>query len=78
MAIYRLIANGSFGPDEIEAMTAAYECALIDLGLINRTDPLTELIAKSIVYVTATGERDPEKVKERALNALGVRKEAAA
>jgi hypothetical protein len=25
MAIYRLIANGSFGPDEIEAMAAAYE-----------------------------------------------------
>jgi hypothetical protein len=33
MAIYRLIANGSFGPDEIEAMTAAYEGALIDLGV---------------------------------------------
>jgi hypothetical protein len=25
MAIYRLIANGSFGPDEIKVMTAAYE-----------------------------------------------------
>ena len=25
MAIYKLIANGSFGPDEIEAMSAAYE-----------------------------------------------------
>jgi len=34
MAIYRLIANGSFGPDEIKAMTAAYEAALVDLGLV--------------------------------------------
>jgi hypothetical protein len=59
MAIYRLIANGSFGPDEIEAMTAAYEGALIDLGVTNRDDPITELIAKSIVNVTATGARDP-------------------
>jgi hypothetical protein len=32
MAIYRLIANGSFGPEEIKAMTAAYEAALVDLG----------------------------------------------
>jgi hypothetical protein len=69
MAIYRLIANGSFGPDEIEAMTAAYEGALIDLGTINRDDPITELIAKSIVNVTATGERDPVRIKERAINA---------
>jgi hypothetical protein len=55
MAIYRLIANGSFGPDEIEVMTAAYEGALIDLGLTNRDDPITE----SIVNVTAAGVRDP-------------------
>jgi hypothetical protein len=34
----------------------------------------TELIAKSIVSVTATGERDPLVVKERAVNALGVRR----
>jgi hypothetical protein len=78
MAIYRLIANGSFGPDEIEAMTAAYEGALIDLGTINRDDPITELIAKSIVNVTATGERDPVRIKERAINALGVRRSTAA
>ena len=78
MAIYRLIANGSFGPDEIEVMTAAYEGALIDLRLSDRNDPITELIAKSIVNVTATGERDPIQIKERAINALGVRRIAAA
>ena len=77
MAIHRLIAIGTFGPDEIKAMIAAYEGALTDLQLIDRNDPLTELIAKSIVNVTATGERDPERIKERALNALGVRIAAA-
>lgn len=78
MAIYRLITDGSFGPDAIEIMTAAYEAALVDLRMIDRSDPLTELIAKSIVSVTATGERNPETIKERALNALGVRKTAVA
>jgi hypothetical protein len=78
MAIYRLIANGSFGPDEIEVMTVAYEGALIDLRVTNRDDPITDLIAKSIVNVTATGERDPVRIKERAINALGVRRPAAA
>jgi len=42
VAIYRLIANGSFGPDEIEAMTTAYEGALIDLKCADRNDPLTD------------------------------------
>src|SRR5258708_9913850 len=77
LAIYRLIAIGTFGPDEIETMVAAYEGAVTDLELIDRNDPLTELIARSIVNVTATGERDPETIKKRALNALGVRSTAA-
>ena len=78
MAIYRLIANGLFGPDEIKVMTAAYEGALVDLNVANRADPLTELIAKAIVNVTATEERDPVLVKERAINALGLRRSTAA
>jgi hypothetical protein len=72
MAIYRLIASKSFGPDEIEPMIAAYESALVELRLTNRDDPVTEDIAKAIVNVTATGERDPVKIRERALNALGL------
>ena len=77
MAIYRLISNGSFGPDEIKVMTAAYEAALIDLAVTNRDDPVTELIARAIVNITATGERNSTLTKERALNALGVRRPAA-
>ena len=77
MAIHTLIANGSFGPDEIEVMKSAYEAALIDVGVTDRDDPITDLIAKSIVNVTASGERDPKQVMERALNALGVRRSAA-
>ena len=53
MAIYRLIAHGSFGPAEIEAMTAAYEAALLDLGLVDRDDPITEIVATAIVSVTS-------------------------
>lgn len=74
MAIYRLIANGSFGQKEIELMSAAYESALIDLGITNRDDQITELIAKAIVNVVATGERDPRLIEERAINALGLRR----
>jgi hypothetical protein len=72
MAIYRLIANGTFGPEEIEAMTAAYEAALVDLRL-DRDDPITEIVATAIVSITSRGERDPTTIKERALNTLDAR-----
>ena len=78
MAIYKLIAHGSFGQKEIELMSAAYESALIDLGITNRDDPITELIAKAIVNVVATGGRDPKLIEERAINALGLRRVDAA
>ena len=78
MAIYRLIANGAFGQKEIELMSAAYESALVNLGVANREDPITELIAKAIVNVVATGERDAALVEQRAINALGLRRTDAA
>lgn len=74
MAIYRLIANGNFGPAEIKAMTAAYEAALVDLGLVDRDDPITEIVATAIVSITSMGVRDPATIKDRALNALGARR----
>ncbi len=73
MAIYRMIASGSFNPEQIEALTCAYEGALSDLKMVDRNDPLTELIAKSIIAVATRGERDPNTIKQRALGALGVR-----
>lgn len=73
MAIYRLIAKGSFGPAEIEGMTAAYEAALLDLGLVDRDDPITEIVATAIVTITSKGERDPTTIKDRALKAIGAR-----
>jgi hypothetical protein len=59
-------------------MSAAYESALSNLGIANRDDPVTELIAKAIVNVVATGERDPKVIEQRAINALGIRKTGAA
>ncbi len=71
MAIYKLIAKGSFGPGEIEAMSTAYEHALLEINLMDRNDALTEMVAASVIAVAATGERNPQMLMERALQALG-------
>jgi hypothetical protein len=76
-AMLRAATPATDCPDEIEVMKAAYESALIDVGVTDRDDPITDLIAKAVVNITASGESDPKEVMERALNALGVRRSAA-
>ncbi|MFL6833406.1 MAG: hypothetical protein ACJ8F0_12530 [Xanthobacteraceae bacterium] len=70
MAIYRLLKNRAFGPDEIKVLTTAYEEALRTLRLKNRADPATEMIAKKIIELAQRGERDPARLRERAIRCL--------
>ena len=59
MAIYRMIRESVFEPEAIERMTAAYEHALKVLQLTDRTDPITELVARKIIEIAEVGELDP-------------------
>ena len=72
MAIYRILQNSGFGPDDIKRMTTAYEKALVALGLKDRTDPLTETVAQHIIEVAETGEKDPDRICAIALQHMGV------
>jgi hypothetical protein len=70
MAIYRLLQNSAFTPEQIEQMCNAYEVALTRLKLRDRNDPLTLLIARAIIKVAQTGERDPTRICTLALEHL--------
>ncbi|HET9816093.1 MAG TPA: hypothetical protein VFQ33_10055 [Xanthobacteraceae bacterium] len=70
MAIYRLLKNHAFGPDEIKVLTTAYEEVLRTLRLQNRSDPATEMIAKKILELAQCGERDPIRLREGAIRSL--------
>jgi hypothetical protein len=72
MAIYRLLENSAFGPEEIRCMTDAYEHALRTLRWLNRSDPLTEMLAKKIIAITRSGEHDPALISAQAIKDLGL------
>jgi hypothetical protein len=78
MPITRLLQNASFGPDEIAAMVAAFEGALRELDLTDRTDPATEMVARKIIELHRQGERDPVRLQERVVAALSGKPSSAA
>ena len=74
MAIYKLVESDPFDPEKIEAMILAYEKMLSDLQLNDRSDPLTDLVATSVISAANTGERDPDKIRQWAMDDLGITK----
>jgi hypothetical protein len=72
VAIYRLLQEASFSPEDIRRLATAYESALELLRLRDRNDPIAELIAAKIIQVFRSGELEPPHICARALRELGV------
>jgi hypothetical protein len=64
VAIYRMLQGMAFDEGSVKAMTSAYEAILVELGLTDRTDPLTEMVASKIINICQMGECDPERICE--------------
>jgi hypothetical protein len=72
MPISRLLKDSKLGPEEIERLNLAYGQALHSLCLVDRNDPIAEIIAKKIIEISATGVRDPAEISKLAVEQLGV------
>ena len=73
MAISRLLRNSTMAPEEISRITEAYEQALHTLCVRDRDDPLTEMIAKTIIRIAQTGVQDAAEISALTIKQLGVR-----
>jgi hypothetical protein len=56
MTMYRPLKDTTFGPEEIERLVTAYELTLGALGLNDRSDPITQLVADKIIAVGPVGD----------------------
>jgi hypothetical protein len=72
MAIYKLIQSTPLGPDEVQRLIVAYEETLRALGLKDRDDPVTQIVAKKVFEVAQTGIEDPSEISKLALRLLGL------
>jgi hypothetical protein len=63
-------SSGVFDPDAVIALTGAYAHACAALGLADRSDALTEIIAKKIIERAQAGELDAVRLCEAVLEEL--------
>ena len=72
MPLLKMLEESSYDSATIAVVSAAYESARSDLGLTDRKDLITDTLARKIIEVAHTGERDPDRIRQQALDRLGI------
>jgi hypothetical protein len=70
MPIRQLLDSNVFNPDEVIILRDVFEDTLRALKLVDRSDPVTSLIAKKIIELARRGERDPARLRQAAVQAF--------
>jgi hypothetical protein len=70
MPIRSLFGDGAFSPEDVTAITSAFEDTLRALRLIDRTDPAVSMIARRLIELAKGGERDPILLRDAVLKSF--------
>jgi len=71
MPIRLIIKNDhAFTPEDAEVLILAFEDTLKVLRLVDREDPVTMLVARTIIDLAKQGERDPVRLREATLKEI--------
>jgi hypothetical protein len=71
MSIRPFLGDISFDPEATHAMSLAFDQVCETLGLARKTDGATILVAKKVIEIASSGERDPERLSAAVLEAVG-------
>ncbi|MGY4195804.1 hypothetical protein ACVMIH_004341 [Bradyrhizobium sp. USDA 4503] len=72
MPINRLLKTGEYTPEQIELFNRAFSLALHSMGLVDRNDPLCEIVARKVIEIGKTGALDAKGVAEAAVASIGL------
>jgi hypothetical protein len=71
MPIYELLkTQGTFEPEEVAMLGSVFEEVLQTLGLVDRQDLATEMVAKKLIELAKAGVRDPDRLKALTVQAI--------
>ncbi|MGY3591618.1 L-serine deaminase [Bradyrhizobium sp. USDA 4341] len=78
MPIDRLLQGSKLRPEEIERLSLAYARTLPSLCLVDRDDPIAEIVAKKVIEIGASGVSDAAEISKLAVEQLGIRRSPSA
>ena len=70
MPIRGMLEQQTFNPEQIAEVVAAFESVLTDLKLVDRTDPITDLVAQIIINCAKQGMFDRVQLHDCAIEAV--------
>ena len=70
MPLTRYLRESAFDRPTIEAMTQAYYAACWSFDMGDRNSPSREMVARKVIEIAQTGERDPRRLCALTLRAL--------
>jgi hypothetical protein len=74
MPIHEIMRRqGVFSPEEVAMLGNVFEEVLQTIGLVDRKDPMTEMVAKKLVELATAGMRDSARLKALTLQAFAPR-----
>ena len=64
------LPKGVFDPKAIEAMATAFRSVCTSLALADHDDPVTRTVARKVIEIAGTGERESSRIADLVLRAL--------
>lgn len=71
MPLDRLLETRGIGSDDSERLKQAFTLALSRLHLVDRNDPICEIVARKIIDIGLGSGRDPQDIAAQAVRQLG-------
>ena len=70
MPITRFLTDGNFTPEQRHVLELAFNGALRKLNLVDRNDPICEMVARKVIEIGATGVTNAVAISELAFRQL--------
>jgi len=71
MPINRLLGDRELNLNDIERLNIAFDLALRVLHLVDRNDPICNIVARKVIEIGTNGVLDPKEIADRVRRQLG-------
>jgi len=68
--ITRLLTDSNFTPEQRQVLELAFNCVLRKLNLVDRNDPICEMVERKVIEIGATGVTNAVAISEIAFRQL--------